>query len=200
MTFRYDSPPISSPLRQGEVIQSLREVIPITSGLQKLSDETKTIPVYQSFYPFAMVVSQDCDLDQDCKARNRTEPDRSKLLAHIQFCELFPENEIRIPRKLGHKDWTRVNENQYERYHHLNGASIVDNQNGDLPDLYADFKRTFSLDVGYAYWLISSATSARIALLLDPYLRDFIHRLHSFLSRVPLPDQGDSEPPPQATL
>lgn len=189
MVSRYDIPPESFPLRQGEVLCNLLEVIPATSEIEDLSDETKTVPVYPTHYPFAIIVSQDCDLIHDWNARNQKEQDESKLLTHIQFCELFQESEIRTPGKFDTQMWKRVRQNQDERYHHFDEAPIGESDQDSLPHLYADFKRIFSLPVDYAYWLTPTGPSTRKAVLQDPYLRDFIHRLHSFLSRVPLPEQ-----------
>lgn len=189
MVSRYNIPSESFPLRQGEVLCNLIEITPATSEIEDLSNETKTVPVYQTHYPFAITVSQDCDLTWDWNARNQHEQDNSKLLTHIQFCELFQESEIRTPGRFDSQLWKRVSQNQDERYHHFDEAPIGESGEDSLPHLYADFKRTFSLPVDYTYWLISTGNSTRKAVLANPYLLDFIHRLHGFLSRVPLPEQ-----------
>lgn len=194
MGFRYDLPPSSFPIRQGEIIQNLQEVTPDASGSGAITDATQEMPVYLVEHPFAMVVSQDCDLTQDYRTRVQSEPNSETLLTHVQFCELFPASEIRA-RNIGSKEWRQVRDNKWERYHHLNQASIGSSEESTLPDLCADFKRTFSLDVAYAYWLVSSGSAVRKATLPEPYLRDFVHRLHGFLSRVPLPDDTDLELP-----
>jgi hypothetical protein len=195
MAFRYDLPPSSFPLRQGEIIQNLQEVVPDASGNDSLTDATQRIAAYQIEHPFAIIVSQDCDLTQDCRARAQPNPKLDTLLVHIQFCELFPAYEIK-DRGMDSKEWRQVKGNKLARYHHMDEASIGSDEQSTVPDLCADFKRTFSLDVAYTYWLVSSGAAVRKATVPDPYLRDFIHRLHSFLSRVPLPDDADMELPP----
>jgi len=187
---RYDIPSVSFPLRQGEVLCNLIEVTPATSEIEDLSNETKTVPAYQTHYPFAIVVSQDCDLVWDWDARNQNQTEIGpNIITHILFCELFEKQEVRYREGMNPRLWDWIESNQHERYHHFDEAPIGESGEDSLPHLYADFKRTFSLPVDYTYWLISTDNSTRKAVLVNPYLRDFIHRLHSFLSRVPLPEQ-----------
>ena len=189
MVPRYGTPPKSFPLRQGEILCNMFEVVPDVSDMQGLWGNAESMPVYRVPHAFAISISQDCDLIWDWNARNQQEQDESKLLAHIQFCELFEESEIRIPRGFGTKEWKRIQQNQDIRYHHLRKGSIGEGEGDELQDLYADFKRTFSLPVDSTYHLLSAGNSTRRAILVDPFLRDFIHRLHHFLSRVPLPEE-----------
>jgi len=191
LVLRYDTPPTSFPLRQGEILCSMSEVVPDVSDMQGLLSDAESVPVYRVPYAFAIIISQDCDLIWDWNGRGDTVGDGSKLLAHIRFCELFEESAIHVPREFGSRDWRRIKQNQDIRYHHLHKGPIGESKGGELQDLYADFKRTFSLPVDYTYQLLSADNSIRRTILVDPFLRDFIHRLHHFLSRVPLPEENE---------
>lgn len=195
MPFRYLSSPAEATLSQGEIICNILEVPPTPSDIKQLYDETKAPHVIRRTHPMAVIISQDCDLDWDWKARalpeqvKKDELDENKLLTHVQFCELFKKEDIRWSRGFNSKLWERVTSGQDERYHQFNPAPIGDSERGGLPNLYADFKRIFSLPVDYAYWLISCDFAIRKALIPEPYLRDFIQRLFSYLSRVAIPDE-----------
>lgn len=187
MAPRYAISPSSYYINQGEILSDLYEVNPDISEADDFPNVATSLPVYPTLHPNTIVITQNCDLQQDRDARNTAEPDESKLLTHIQFCELFLESEIRVPRGLSTQPWKRVRQNQDERYHHLFEETFNDGAD-HVPDLFADFKRIFSLPVEYTYQLLGKEGFIRKALLQDPYLGDFIQRLHSFLSRVPLPE------------
>lgn len=188
MDFAYDKPPTSLPLRQGEILQDIIELIPETPNAEILASEPTTqVEAVRTHYPYAIVVTQDCDLNGDWEARQEEPQSEGGLLTHVSLCELFEENDIKQPRELTGKLWGFVKSNQHERYHHLVEANVGEDTEDGLPDLYADFKRIFSLPRDYMYDLVTVSISTRVALLPYPHMRDFSHRLHSFLSRIPIP-------------
>lgn len=142
-------------------------------------------PVERLDHPYAIIISQDCDLEWDYRARHGQVPD-DKLLAHVLFCDLFLPNEIRSGGRLNSELFRRVKQNQDERYHHFDAAPIHETGQA-LPELYADFKATFSLPVEFVYSLTSGGKATRRGFLPAPYLQDFIQRLYSFLGRVAIP-------------
>ncbi len=194
MPFRYDSPPmVDERLRQGEIVLNLLELPPSPSDTETLFNEEKSPPVIRSTHPIALIVTQDCDLYWDWKLRQSPKEvkkdikDERKQLPHIHFCEMFMKEEIRWSRGFNRPLWERVISNQDERYHLFHQSKIADTDE-QLPDLYVDFKRVFTLPTEYVYWLISSAYSTRKAIMTEPYLRDVIQRVFSYLSRVALPE------------
>jgi len=179
-------PPEPLWLRQGEIIENLFELWPRVSEGETI-DVEQTAKLDRIDHPYAIVISQDCDLELDFKARHGQASD-DKLLRHVLFCVLYSPDEIRIRAGLDSSQlFKRARQNQDERYHHFNEAPI-DKTERVLPDLYADFKATFSLPIEFAYSLTSSGHATRIGFLPSPYLQDFIHRLYSFLGRVAVPE------------
>lgn len=172
-------------LKQGEIITNLFEFklqIPQETTISAIR-EPKFDPIN---HPYAIVISQDCDLEWDYKAReSKASPD--KLLTHILFCALFTQDEIKFRGNLKSDQWKRIRQNQDERYHYLIESLIKDTEN-TLPELIADFKTTFSLSVEFTYWLISTGQASRKGALFSPYLEDSMHRLYSFLGRVATPE------------
>jgi hypothetical protein len=130
-------------------------------------------------------VSQNCDIEQDYKARSG-EIREDKLLTHFLLCSLFTQGEVKSRSNLGSDLWKRIRQNQDERYHYLGEAPVRSTENR-LPELIADFKSTFSAPVEFVYWLVSTGQTARKGGLLSPYLEDFMHRLYTFLGRVATP-------------
>jgi len=171
-------------LRQGEVLYNLYEFklqIPQSTPFDA-EQGVKFDPVE---HLYAVVTSQDCDLEQDYKARAGEVP-LDKMLSHVLFCSLFPQDEIRYKSGLHTEPMRRVRQNQDERYHYLSQAPVNGTQDM-LPELIADFKTTFSLPTEFVYWLLSTSQAARKGALPSPYLEDFMHRLYTFLGRVATP-------------
>ena len=182
----YYEPPNSPYPRQGEIIGDLFELqlqIPSATATIDLNQPAKFDRVD---HPYSIVVSQDCDLEWDYKARQGEAPE-GKLLTHVLFCGLFPEGELRGRGNLSNELFRRAQRNQDERYHHLLAAP-VSGTDDDIPELFADFKTTFSLSIEFVYWVISTAQINRMGFLPSPYLEDFMHRLYSFLGRVATPE------------
>lgn len=173
-------PPVFPHLRQAEVIADLYELRPqIPAGDNVQPDKFDPID-----HPYSVVVSQDCDLEWDYKARQSQAPTH-KLLEHVLFCALFPVSEIQ-DRSGGSQLFKRMRQNQDERYHSLVAAPVNGLTDG-LPWLFADFKMIFSLPLAFAYWQITSGQATRKGSLPSPYLEDLIHRLYTFLGRVATP-------------
>ena len=195
MPLQYDFPPTQPPFRQGEIVHNLLEISPTYSeDITELCDESKSPKVVRVTHPMAVIVTQDCDLRWDWMFRNspekvrKNEKDENKLLTHIHFCDLFEKGEIRGTRGFSSPLWERVQATQDERYHRFKEGVIGDAGGEMLSEVYVDFKRVFSLPSEYAYWLVTSGFSTSKAVIAEPYLRDFIHRLFSYLSRVAVPE------------
>lgn len=179
----------SPDLQQGEIISDLFEFkLQLTERKTIDATKEKFIPVS---HPYTIIVSQDCDLEQDYRARTGQIPD-DKLVTHVLVCALFTQDEFRNRSRIGSDLWKRVRQNQDERYHYLIEATIRDTEN-NLPELIADFKTVFSLPTEFVYWLLSTEQATRRGALCSPYLEDFMHRLYSFLGRVATPEiSGES--------
>jgi hypothetical protein len=191
----YSLPPGEFPLRQGEVLSNLLALHPkIIENKDWLHDDTKVPPLFRNSHPWVLIVSPACDLYWDWVYRKKPadvkkdDLDQSKLLDSIQFCDLFEKDEIRQQRGLNSNLWERIRSNQDERYHRFTSSKIGDEMNGDMPELYVDFKRVFSLPTEFVYELISNSYTVRSALLSYPHLMDIIHRLFSYAGRVAIPD------------
>jgi hypothetical protein len=171
-------------LRQGEIISNLCEFklqIPEEKTIESIK-EPKFDPIYHTY---VIVVSQDCDLEWDHKARLQ-EASEHKLLTHVLFCALFPREEIKDESKRKSQEFNRIKDNQNERYHYLSAAPVNGGENS-LPELVVDFKTTFSLPTEFVYWLLTTGQTIRKGALSSPYLEDCMHRLYSFLGRVAIP-------------
>jgi len=200
LPFHYDLSPTSLPLCQGEIIFNLLEIVPVISNkedIDNLPDERKPVSVVKRTHPIVLVVTQDCDIEWDWKVREahsgikKDDKDECKILEHIQLCDIFEYKDIRFSRGFNSKLWERVKSNQDERYHRFKEAAVEGSGDEALPELFADFKRVFTIPTEYLCTLVSSGFVIRKAKIAEPYLRDLIQRLFSYLSRVAIPEEED---------
>lgn len=196
MPFQYDPPP-SGALRQGEILGDIWEHVPRHPPVESQPDQT--FAVDSVLYKFVVVMSPDCDLDWDFKARFPDQPSKDQLtqhndvssqaasLSHVFLARCYLEANIR-PLVPGSDLWKRIKQNQDERYHHLQSASLIDLPQTTLPDLYIDFKKSLAIPTHSLYEGIRVQGVKRVVLIPNIYIHDLMHRYYGFLSRVGLPD------------
>ena len=185
----YDESSTSGALRQGEILRGVRE-FRLKGGclLDKLgADEQLAVPAEVAIHPVAIVLSPDCDLEWDYRARNEEANPSTKLMSHVLLCDLEDAAAIREERVRSSEIFKRVQQNQDERYHFLragNGGS-----GSSIQEYYIDFKRMFSLPTEYIVHETESGRIKRLGILRPPWNQHLTHRFIFFLGRVGLPDE-----------
>jgi hypothetical protein len=170
-------------LRQADILADVRAF-----ELQRFEGDVPVGRVRR--YEFAIVVSQDCDLEQDFSARFpgaqgvRT-PD--KLLFSIMLCGVYPEAAIKAGRHrdgavhLSREEWKLVGQNKQPRYQYL----------GFVPQaartLVADFKDYFFVPCEYLYNAIDQQQTRRISSMREPWHDHVLQRFAFYIMRVGLP-------------
>jgi hypothetical protein len=176
-------------LRQGEILSNL---IRIRLDLQTLG--TNSPGIISVTHPYAVVVSQDCDLEQDFKARQGINKE-DKLIADILFCQVATAEQLRGTTGITSEMWKRISQNKDERYHFLQKVEpACDALREGLPELGIDFKRYFTISTDEVYRRIEIGEAKRRCVLVSPYLEHLSSRFAHFLSRVALPEDHFSEP------
>jgi hypothetical protein len=186
----YTRSDLESSLRQGEILTGLIELRIDVGSLQ--SGGTPIInPI---IHPYAIVVTQDCDVIQDFKPRQANITTSDKLIPSVLFCEAVPAEELRYGGNGIKGDiWKRVRQNKDERYQFLEKVLPEDDLLGEgLPELGIDFKRYFSIPTDEAYYRLK-AEAKRRCRLVGPYLLHFSSRFNYFQNRVALPAEHRSE-------
>lgn len=196
MPLVHDPAPANGPLRQGEILRDVWEHRALVPASKRQTDDPVEFVSIQ--HPLMVVMSADCDLEQDYKARHpefaapehrdkfRSAPEKYQI-SYVILCEAFEETSIRSLLPLGREFWNRVRGNQDERYHRFPSATIR-GQELVLPDLYLDFKRYSPISTEQLYAGLATEGLERVAIVPPIYLHDLLHRFYGFLSRVGTPD------------
>lgn len=160
-------------------------------------------------YDFVIVLSQDCDLLQDFRARKmlaeyqgegdqstdpKKLPDNDKFVQNVLVCPAFVAETLRLGEHLAsanmkmqtiHSDrWKPLMQNDSPRYHYLEA-----NEEYGIPNLVVDFKLRLALPVEY----LNNQSSSRIARLEELYAHDLALRHSNYSSRIALPDELEED-------
>lgn len=188
--------------RQGEILTDLIQIHAHVGSLSKIPSELNAdieLEVEEKIHPYALILTQDCDLDWDFKARevgpdkdpNAEQKRQAKIVPNILLCELSTADILR-PRLAGSDVLRRIQRHQDERYHVIPGIPAASDRIGQgLPMLIADFKRVFSIPTDELYLRLGLGAKRR-AYLVPPYLQHFSSRFGYYCARVGLPETEPS--------
>lgn len=191
MVFAYESSSASPALRQAELLQNLIEYRAVgvddQGGLEYLIINHAAV----------VIVSQDCDLEQDCALRFPVDAEalraeeielHTNSLAQVLLCDAYHEAEIRSKlTNFGSSDWKRVKQNQNERYHSLAAAQVGTDAEDVVDAVYIDFRKHFTVPTGFLYDRIVAGDVVRRAVVPPVHSHDLMHRFYGYQSRVALP-------------
>ncbi|PSF37088.1 hypothetical protein C7H19_11655 [Aphanothece hegewaldii CCALA 016] len=190
----YQVPDQLSSLRQGEILTGVVQYNPVA---EELSLEQQEFSFNSVIHPYAIVVTQDCDLDWDYRARQSSTTQLSKFLNSVILCEITTAREVRhIADKnvMNSTEWGLVKSQRHERFYFFEKIPPqCDIEQEGLPELTGDFKKVFGIDAPTLYRQIELGIVKRRTVLASPYLEHFSRRYYSFHSRVALPFQYESE-------
>ncbi len=184
---------VPGPLRQTEILSGLDRI-----RLSAASFGAPEIAVDAVHYEYAIVLTQDCDLQRDYEARELAASKgagsddlkiKAALLHDVLLCQVFAAEELRLTPAINSTIWHNVRNNKNERYQFLTEVpSECDCSNRGLPELGIDFNRCFSIPADELYWRVAQdGRCSRRCRLVSPYLEHLTTRFAAFLSRVALP-------------
>jgi hypothetical protein len=181
-------------LRQGEILTNVVQYRPTINASSQLSEDISFDVIV---HPYAIVITQDCDLDWDYRARQEARGQSSKLLNSVILCEIDTAKGVRAIADKGlmnSKEWNLVENHRHERFYFFEKIPVeCELEQVGLPELTADFKKIFGIDSANLYHQINLDNAKRRALLTSPYLEHFSRRYYSFHGRVALPAQYESD-------
>ena len=174
-------------LCQGDILRDVHWV-------EYVTEADGRIEVSRVVFPLAIVLTQDCDLEQDSRIRHEDSPTKDKWLISVLMAPLYNVEHVYMGShldELGIKmqpvpkrgnTGTFLRNNERPRFHYLEfdqGIPIV-------PSLI-DFKHYFSATVLYLTDLKKTAFVCSVAPL---FREDIAHRFAAYLARVGLPSLG----------
>lgn len=195
--FRRSVSGVGTALRQGEILTNVIELQVRLESIGGVNSDS----VYEANpieHLFAIIVSQDCDLEQDFNYRYGSKGNVRNELPSVLLCQAEEVDEFvksAMYRGLfNSRTFTGNFKNNNEfRYHFIQeiptNLSAVDRR---VPELGIDFKRYFSMPTAEIYHRIKFDETQRCSVLESPYRDHFSQRFFNFNSRVALPEEYES--------
>lgn len=171
---------------QGDIFEEF------TYKFTKIFDQTGEIIAIT--LPYAIVLTQDCDLEWDFEKRDsnpeqKTDANDDKVLQSILICPAYIAEQFRNGEHLKALDltmekwnsdlWRPIKGNQNERFHYL--EEDIENK---MPNLVVDFKHYYTVPAEDIYSIADSKYKISIVPL---FREDISRRFANYLSRIGLP-------------
>jgi len=172
-------------LSQGDI---LREV----HWVEYVAEHEGLIEVARVVFPYAIVLTQDCDLEQDHRFRTEEQQTQDKLLISVLMAPLYNAEHVyqgehlselgilmeRLPKTGNTGNF--LHNNERPRYHYLEFDVDV-----PIAPSVIDFKHYFSATLSH---LMEIRPTAYVCSVAPLFREDIAQRFASYLARVGLPD------------
>ena len=181
-------------ISQGDIYKDIEYIHSIT-------EENGIIKIVKIIFPYVIVLTQDCDLNQDFTFRSVETSNDDKLIISVLSAPIYNVDHLFSGEHLSELGLTmqtidkyskkrklttvanNLFKNEIPRYHYLDFDVIIG------PSVI-DFKHYFSINLDYLYKIKKTNFVCKIPEL---YREDISHRFASFLSRIGLPDMDNPE-------
>ena len=187
-------------LWQGEILSPLPQTkLALTSlpqtDVSSEAGNAPTVTVEYDEHPLVIVLSQDCDLEQDYKARATG---GRGVLFNILLCDVHQSEELHVKLKAeenkSSNEWRKIKENLDQRFHFLRGIAVDEDAEGiGFQNLAIDFRRYFSIPTSELYERLKLKMTLKRCRLQTPYAEHLANRFHGFQMRVPLSKEHHSD-------
>lgn len=178
-------------VEQGDLIEGLLYTITKRTGEEISFDEIE--------FPYTVVITQDCDLEQDFdqrikheKEKTETAVDHDKYLGTVCLLPAYNAEAVHqgthlsklglAMKKIDSDRWKPLKQNQVERFHYLNADTKL-----GIPDLIIDFKHQYTIERSELYARLKTKPEMRRYRIDDLFREDLSSRFANFFSRIPLP-------------
>lgn len=174
---------------QGDIYQDIEFI-------EYISEKRGVLEVSKIVFPYVVVLTQDCELQQDYNFRKTFPSDKAiknKLLLSVLVAPLYNAEhvfngehlseilDIQLPQiPKGRTIGTNIVKNETPRYHYVEFPESV-----PIVNSIVDFKHYFSVNVEY---LRKIKKTNYICKMSEIYRSDISLRFANYLSRIGLPD------------
>ena len=167
---------------QGDILRD------ISLKIQTDYDEEKGALIDEINLSYAIIISQECDLEHDFNSRNGSTT-QDKYLPNILLLPAYKALSLKSGTHRGDeikgeiwdtKRWDPIKNNNNYRFHY-----IKENTDLQLPELVIDFKHVYTISRDYIYKDISKYYLVSVCEL---YRELISQRYAYFLSRIGLPN------------
>ncbi len=178
-------------ISQGDIYKDLEYIDSIT-------EENGIIEIKKIIFPYVIVLTQDCDLNQDFTFRSVESSTDDKLIISVLTAPIYNVEHLFTGEHLSQLGLIMQKINKYKKGDKLttDAKNLFDNNtpryhyldfefDANMVPSVIDFKHYFSINLNYLYKIRKTNFVCKIPEL---YREDISHRFATFLSRIGLPD------------
>lgn len=150
------------------------------------------IRVKKRYLPYFVVLTQDCDLEQDYKSRTFPRKTQDAYLQSILVCPAYQAQKLRNGNHLEDLDlkmqyqnsdkWSDIKDDKNPRYQYL---PEVQNENYHVPELTIDFKHYYCIPHDLIY---EDFQKHYLASINELFRESLSQRFAQYISRIGLPE------------
>lgn len=189
--FKVNPCPLNSErISQGDIIKNV-------DYIENIKEEEGNLSISLINFPYIIVLTQDCDLDEDFLFRKNSSSYHDKLLISVLVAPIYNAEQVcrgehlnKIDRNMQKIDkeskkgkpttrYKSLTENEIPRYHYLEFPGNIDVVNSII-----DFKHYFSVNIEY---LENKKKEGFVCQVSELYRERISQRFSSYLSRIGLP-------------
>lgn len=171
-------------IQQGDIFRDVTIV-------ERVRRDGGSVEATQRTITYGIVLSQDCDLEQDFDNRSKLDsPTNDKYLQHILICQAYVASAFKDGAHLedlnlkmqnwGGPDWKKIKSNQNYRYHYLEAFDDL-----QIPELVIDFKHYITAPRDLLYR--DEVKANYLGTFAELFRENLSTRFAHYLSRVALP-------------
>ncbi len=173
-------------VRQGDVLRDVEFI-------ESIKETRGTLTISKIVFPWAIVLTQDCDLEQECKIRRRCAPTQDKWLLSVLMAPLYNFQHVLQGEHLRELDLQMeiignkakppgkyLMHNERPRYHYIEFPGTV-----QIVPSVIDFKHYFSVA---SESLKRLRRRSYVCTVSELYREQISARFAGFLSRIGLPN------------
>lgn len=176
-------------IKQGDILKEINyiENAELIDGVVKIS---------YVVFPLVVVLTQDCDLEQDHNFRTEPKETQDKWLLSVLVAPLYNAEHVFSGEHLSELNITmekitsnkkgQIKINEIPRYHYIDFPP-----ESNIIASVVDFKHYFSININY---LQDNLNAHYVCSISNLFREQLSHRFAFYLSRIGLPNLAEKEP------
>jgi hypothetical protein len=174
---------------QGDIYKDVNLIQAVTFTIK--SKGKREYNITETKYDYTVILTQECDLEQDYKNRVEPREDQDSYIQMILMAPAYLAESLRngvhleqygqVMQHINTKDWNKVKKQENKRYHYIQADAEM-----NVPELAIDFKHFYTLSRDYFYNnIMNDSYFISMTILHREVLSQ---RFCNFLARIGIPD------------
>lgn len=174
---------------QGDIYKDVNLIQTITYTINRKGK--REYDVNEIKYDYTVILTQECDLEQDYKNRIEAQDDQDSYIQMILMAPAYLAESLRsgihleeygqTMQHINTREWNKLRQQENKRYHHIKADAAM-----NVSELAIDFKHFYTISRDYFYNKIMNESYFISMTIL--HREALSQRFCNFLARIGIPD------------